>query len=739
MRILGLDLDRGRQTAATWLPLGEVTVIAGANDAGKTTMLNAVHDALALAHGKAVATSRDLGMVAPSLVLEVDGDVLSRVMERGCEAVAEGTSRRRFLLAGRTVHLDAALALPSSRILNAEPGRSTWVAFARSQAELDHSRWDPVFAALERSDIVELVPAFAPQDEMSEDLRRWRGEQSDRGEAGWGWEARLCVPVEAARESPMRELVLELLPQADLGSDRPVAVIPAHPGVLSGDALPVPHWLPYDDELVDAMLQRVCRAVSSALGAAAEQAREAELATPTDWPAAELVFGRIVHGVVSIAQQELTPMVSERYTIGATEEAGGWNLHARSVRTAREFPLAHLAQGYRLWAQLALLNACDISALAAEALASGIGAADPELDATIETLLQAVASRPQGAADGCGQLLRELARLWPARRTLSRDPVGESLVGTIAMPRLFVIDEPEQHLHPTLQRRAARWLRDWSRSNGTQCLVATHSPAFLSLGEGALYTRAERAADGLVGLREIDPHTLSAGDEVAAQLGLDRGELLAMWRMVLFVEGATDVAVLEQLFPGRIREIGLLLTPLHGVRGVKAVPVAQLLFRMLRVPFAILVDGDPTGRIASLWDLPTDALRKLAAKDSSDELVAVARMLATAREEDVHVDTFSITGRDILELIDPQDIRNGIELAGQRRAELWPGWSEALELHRRGGSRGRYDEFFADRFGLLKDPALVALCAASAKRHGRVSRELERLMDDLEQTANRSR
>lgn len=69
---------------------------------------------------------------------------------------------------------------------------------------------------------------------------------------------------------------------------------------------------------------------------------------------------------------------------------------------------------------------------------------------------------------------------------------------------------------------------------------------------------APRPSDDRIELAGIDPFDIKATDEIASDLGLDRGELLSLYRVILFVEGATDVAVLEHLFQQRIRDIGLL-------------------------------------------------------------------------------------------------------------------------------------------------------------------------------------
>jgi predicted ATPase len=74
--------------------------------------------------------------------------------------------------------------------------------------------------------------------------------------------------------------------------------------------------------------------------------------------------------------------------------------------------------------------------------------------------------------------------------------------------RLYLIDEPEQRLHPALQRRAARWLSTAMRQWDAQCILATHAIPFIDLpGEHDVY---ELARDGQQSdIRRVDPATLT--------------------------------------------------------------------------------------------------------------------------------------------------------------------------------------------------------------------------------------
>ncbi len=70
----------------------------------------------------------------------------------------------------------------------------------------------------------------------------------------------------------------------------------------------------------------------------------------------------------------------------------------------------------------------------------------------------------------------------PRFRGFARD--GEPISDWVLPPpraRLYLIDEPEQRLHPALQRRAASWLAELMDGWGAQCVLATHAAAFLDV------------------------------------------------------------------------------------------------------------------------------------------------------------------------------------------------------------------------------------------------------------------
>lgn len=117
----------------------------------------------------------------------------------------------------------------------------------------------------------------------------------------------------------------------------------------------------------------------------------------------------------------------------------------------------------------------------------------------------------------------------PSVRDIFTDPIV----------RVYLIDEPEQRLHPALQRRAARWLSTAMRQWDAQCILATHSIAFIDIpGEREVY---ELQRDGQQSeIRPVDLASLTPATPLARSIGLDRGELLTRQRLFVLLD--TDIA-----------------------------------------------------------------------------------------------------------------------------------------------------------------------------------------------------
>ncbi|RIQ25257.1 AAA family ATPase [Jiangella rhizosphaerae] len=107
-------------------------------------------------------------------------------------------------------------------------------------------------------------------------------------------------------------------------------------------------------------------------------------------------------------------------------------------------------------------------------------------------------------------------------------------------PDVLLVEEPEIHLHPALEMSMLRYLR--SASTRSQIFVTTHSTNFLDIYDMRNVYLVSRDND--VEARLID--FVEAEEAIPQQLGL-RLSSLFMFDRLIFVEGASDEAVLREI------------------------------------------------------------------------------------------------------------------------------------------------------------------------------------------------
>ena len=311
---------------------------------------------------------------------------------------------------------------------------------------------------------------------------------------------------------------------------------------------------------------------------------------------------------------------------------------------AARYPLAEAADGHRIWLELAILETAR--RLHASALAINRG-----LDEDSEPPQDDVSA----GAD-----------------TSSEDPV-DFYMETIApfadalesRPRIYVIDEPERHLHPALGRQAARWLAEFAGEPGVQVLIATHSPHFLRLTGDAVWNYADPRViadnpaqplhERVTRIHPFSAHELTAFSQLADRMGFDRGELLAGVSLVLFVEGMTDRDVLEELFGREFHSAGVAIFPAGGAAEAdrKGLADAEIVMRYTTALIAFLVDKVSNPQLARLQADPAERRRVISSSSKNDpERRAMATILQTAAVLEREVVPLSVEVDDIFDLLD---------------------------------------------------------------------------------------
>jgi hypothetical protein len=376
----------------------------------------------------------------------------------------------------------------------------------------------------------------------------------------------------------------------------------------------------------------------------------------------------------------------------------------RASSDAAGFPLERAAAGHQLWIQLALFEAMRV-------IDAAVAAARARYDEDLDEPFANVKEMLNSAVD-------------------SATVAGRT--------RLYIIDEPERHLHPALARKAARWLQELSSKHATQVVTATHSPLFLRLAGavtwnyvdphgGSVAPREDASRYPHSRVRAVAPEDLDAFSMIAETMGFDRGELFTNVELILFVEGESDREVLRGLFEPELHSAGVAVIPIHGAFGAerKGVVDAELLLRFTTATVGLLLDSLDR---EDAMRLTVDATyrKAVAARPHWSELREMARVVERAIANERGLVPFSIPTHDVFDLLD-QDIL-------KEQFPVFPGHMMAREQHAARNKKPGWKQFYADEYNadLLAKAHLFGQVAAEMRiRRLPLNPALERLREDI--------
>jgi energy-coupling factor transporter ATP-binding protein EcfA2 len=735
--------------AAASLPVGELTAVIGANDAGKTRLTQSLAAALNM-------SGPGTGSFSCVLVEVEEADRASLV-----KAGKRGNAK------------DAGSLLdPERQRFEQDPLGVIWEGLRGPDDEAIADAWAVVHQALLDSCLFAFV-----RDQRGESSLHWcllsGRDTPPRLDAAL--RDVLAYRRSASEDEELNEGHVPIELEHDVGFV-PVAQL----GVIEESQLPAPVFLPADDramiadatEVISELARQldwyeVAEDLLDAIAADSMQPQDIPMGPPTDeegvygrgviwdglwqrgpigepsvaWleqPSADSV--RIRRGVQracevigEVATRLAPPFIRDRYSLEVSVTPQAFFARGTPVRfrltpngsprdEAMSFGVDDVADGYRVWVQLALLQGIDAVrqitrelfhqadefALLSFSVADAATSAAPvsifdlglvrlpngERAAGLEQAHAALTPLAQAYLEKIGGFL---AGSWPREETPVRMQVPAPGQHATRAP-LFVIDEPERHLHPRVQRELARWLRDLVRRQNTQAVVVTHAVAFHQQADRIIYVSREGQTRTDARARPVAGHEITLLTPPASELGLNRGELLTGISVFLFVEGPSDRYVLEALFREQLHRIGVAVIPLHGVRQLRQILDATVLLRYSAAKVALLIDDLDEHGIRAILD--DQQQRALAIRSDKIEERELAKLLDEAIEQRRSPTVLGLPARDIFFLLDETAIRDTFrELAPFR--EPYPGHEILNELIAETGEH--WKTICENRFGIRKD------------------------------------
>jgi hypothetical protein len=269
--------------------------------------------------------------------------------------------------------------------------------------------------------------------------------------------------------------------------------------------------------------------------------------------------------------------------------------------------------------------------------------------------------------------------------------------------------------------------RDRQRARAAPALLASHSTAFLPLPAtpGLSYLYCSRVG-GAAEVREVSLDEIADLDRVGAEMGFDRGELLATVALFLLVEGRHDEEVLTRVFRSDLADAHIVVVQIAGASAATAILDSQALWRYTSAKVAPSTDKFTPERFKQLMG-DDDELKALRMHDAPEETKALATLMTNARRQGKTVHLLGHAGDDLIDVLDEKVVQ-----------ELFPKYPGHQEAQRRWSEAQQHDNwrakqkkrFFEQHLGIPNDVVSYQHLGDALAERGQHPPALEKIVAD---------